>query len=96
METLLSLLLNAAGGVIAANIAGLLFRAITLGVLGNTLAGIVGGILGGELLDAVTTSGFMGMVGEFAAGGGVGFVLAMVLGAARRRAQAENPADQDA
>ena len=95
METLLSLLLNAAGGVIAANIAGLVCRSITLGILGNTLAGIVGGILGGELLDAATTSGFMGMAGEFVAGAGVGFVLALVLGAARRRAQAENAADPE-
>ena len=95
METLLSLLLNAAGGVIAANIAGLVCRAISLGILGNTLAGIVGGLLGGELLDAVTTSGFMGQTGELIAGAGVGFVLALVLGAARRRAQAGNAADPD-
>jgi len=96
METLLSLLLNAAGGVIAANVTGLVCRGISLGILGNTLAGIVGGILGGELLDAAATSGFMGQIGEFAAGAGVGTVLALALGAARRRAQIEKAADPDA
>jgi hypothetical protein len=38
------------GGIAAAIIAGLLWRPLSLGVLGNVIAGIVGGGLGGLIL----------------------------------------------
>jgi hypothetical protein len=79
VNLIIQLVAEAAGG----NIAGGLFRQFDLGPLGNSIAGIVGGGIGGQLLDMILTatgsptgaapagSGFDigSIVAEFAGGG---------------------------
>jgi len=65
MELIISLLSGAAGG----NIAGALMKNSSLGTLWNSVAGILGGGLGGSLL---------GMLGMSAGGGGLD--IASILG----------------
>lgn len=73
MELIISLVSGAVGG----NAAGALMKSKSLGVVGNSLAGIVGGGLGGQLL-AMVGAGGEGLIGEIA-GGGVGGAVVMVI-----------------
>lgn len=83
VSLIVQLLSGAAGG----NIAGSLLKNISLGTLGNSLAGIVGGLLGGNILNSalglgkvVATSGLdIGTIISQVAGGGVGGGLLMVI-----------------
>ena len=61
LATIISLASGAAGG----NIAGSLFKNLSLGTAGNSIAGILGGGLGAGVL------GMMGMGGVAEPGGGV-------------------------
>ena len=62
---LISLIIEAVSGALGGNIAGATMKENSLGTLGNSIAGIVGGGLGGVLLqsvlggaaDGTTTSG---------------------------------------
>ena len=56
MEWIISLITGAIGG----NVAGAIFKNLTLGPLGNTLAGVVGGGVGAEILNALTGAGVGG------------------------------------
>jgi hypothetical protein len=78
---LIQLISGAAGG----NAAGSLFRDKSLGTLGNSLAGAVGGGLGGQILTALLGIGAAGAgpldLGALIAqivGGGVGGAILMV------------------
>lgn len=81
---IIQLLSGAAGG----NIAGSLLRNLSLGTLGNSLAGIVGGGLGGQILSSLlnlpaasATGAFdpMAILTQVLAGGtGGGVTLAIV------------------
>jgi uncharacterized membrane protein YeaQ/YmgE (transglycosylase-associated protein family) len=74
MESLIASLLT---GAVGGNIAGALMKEKSLGVLGNSIAGIVGGGLGGQLLSMIGLGGD-GLLGSIA-GGGVGGALVMVI-----------------
>ncbi|WP_299923063.1 hypothetical protein [uncultured Pelagimonas sp.] len=87
MEMIIGLISGAIGG----NAAGGLFKNLNQGVLINSLAGIVGGGLGGTILSALGVGGMEGAAGAMGsfdvgsiltqvAGGGVGggVVLAIV------------------
>jgi len=50
METLLPLIIQLVSGALGGNVAGSLLKNFSLGTLGNSIAGIVGGGLGGTLL----------------------------------------------
>src|SRR3954468_22642423 len=52
LPLIIEVLCGAAGG----NIAGKLFKNLDMGTVGNSLAGIVGGGLGGQLINLLTTS----------------------------------------
>ena len=69
MEDLLPLIIQLVSGAIGGNLAGSLIKKISLGTLGNSIAGILGGGLGGQLL---------GMMGVAAGGGGMD--VASILG----------------
>ncbi len=79
---IISLLTGAVGG----NVAGALFKNISLGTAGNSICGILGGGLGGTILhflgvNANPDGGFdlMSILGSVASGGvGGGVVLAIV------------------
>ena len=48
-----SLIVQLVSGAVGGNAAGALFKNISLGTLGNSIAGIVGGGIGGQILQAV-------------------------------------------
>ena len=51
------LIIQLVSGAIGGNVAGGLLKNQSLGTLGNSIAGIVGGGLGGQLLSGVMSSG---------------------------------------
>jgi len=75
---IVSLLIQLASGALGGNAAGALFKNLSLGTLGNSLAGIVGGGIGGQILSQVLhvapAAGAMdiGSILTQVAGGGVG------------------------
>lgn len=70
------LIIQLASGAVGGNLAGALLKKQSLGTLWNSIAGIAGGGLGGQLLGllGIATSGGMDISGILSnvAGGGVG------------------------
>ena len=54
---IVALIIQLVSGAVGGNIAGLLMSKFNLGPIGNSIAGIVGGGLGGQLLSMVTSGG---------------------------------------
>ncbi len=81
-----NLIIQLISGAVGGNIAGGLFKKISLGTLWNSVAGIVGGGIGGQLLGLLgisTGSGGMdigSIVGNIAGGGVGGVVLLAIVG----------------
>lgn len=87
---IMTLLVNLVSGAVGGNIAGASFKDKSLGTLGNTLAGLVGGTAGTYILQAVNLLSSVGLsdmsVGQIAGnigssaviGGIVTFVLGMI------------------
>ncbi|MBK9313161.1 MAG: hypothetical protein IPM55_02765 [Acidobacteria bacterium] len=74
---LISLIIGAVGG----NAAGAVLKNYSLGTVGNTIAGLVGGGLGGQIITALLSSGAStGLVGNIASSGIGGAVLMIVIG----------------
>jgi uncharacterized membrane protein YeaQ/YmgE (transglycosylase-associated protein family) len=74
MENLLPLIIQLICGAAGGNIAGSMMKKSSLGTLGNSIAGIVGGGLGGQLLQ---------LLGVAASGGGgldAGSIISSILG----------------
>lgn len=55
------LLINVVSGAVGGNLAGVAWKEKSLGTLGNTIAGIVGGAVGVYVLQAVNILGTLGM-----------------------------------
>lgn len=83
MENLLPLIIQLASGAVGGNLAGALLKKQSLGTLWNSIAGIAGGGLGGQLLGllGIATSGGMDISGILSnvAGGGVGGGVLMTM-----------------
>jgi len=85
MELIISLLLGATGG----NIGGALIRKLNLGFIGNSMSGIVGGGMGGKILqsalcdpsDAVTSNI---MIPNIIGGLAGGLLFMMLIGILKR------------
>lgn len=86
---LIQLVAGAAGG----NIAGSLLRRMSLGAIGNTIAGMVGGGVGNVLLNGVLGPGQIAalalldlgaVIGEVAAAGVGGGVMMVLVGLLRQ------------
>jgi uncharacterized membrane protein YeaQ/YmgE (transglycosylase-associated protein family) len=77
MDLIIQLILGALGG----NLGGALLKNLSLGTLGNSIAGIVGGGLGGQILSAVLGGGAAagGSMVSSVAGGGVGGIVLMAV-----------------
>jgi uncharacterized membrane protein YeaQ/YmgE (transglycosylase-associated protein family) len=77
MDLIIQLALGAIGG----NVGGALLKNLSLGPIGNSLAGIVGGGLGGQLLSMVMGSGANagGNTVSSIAGGGIGGIVVMAI-----------------
>jgi hypothetical protein len=73
---LIPLLIQLVSGAAGGNIAGALLKNISLGTLGNSIAGIIGGGLGAKLL------GILGILAAAKSGGtmDIGSILGNVLG----------------
>ena len=90
MGNLLPLIIQLLSGAVGGNLAGSLIKKLTLGTLGNSIAGIVGGGLGAKLLGlmgvATSTVGATGgldlgsIIGSIAGGGVGGGVLMAIVG----------------
>ncbi|TKB47418.1 hypothetical protein [Thalassotalea mangrovi] len=90
MEGLLPLIIQLLSGALGGNLAGAIFHRLSLGTMGNSLLGILGGGLGAYLISMLgitlapggnlDLSGIIGSVASGAVGGGV---LMAVFGFAR-------------
>ena len=77
MEWIISLVTGAVGG----NVAGAIFKNLSLGPVGNTVSGVIGGGVGTAILNAITgaaTAG-SGSVVDNIASSAVGSVLVMLI-----------------
>jgi hypothetical protein len=89
-----ALISGAAGG----NIAGALLKKLSLGPVGNSIAGIVGGGIGGQLLGMLMGGGGAPAAGGFdigslvaqIVGGGIGGAILMAIVGAIRNAMAKS------
>ncbi len=85
---LISLIIEAVSGAVGGNIAGAAMKEKSLGTLGNSIAGIVGGGLGGVLLQSVLGGAAAGggsldlttMLSNVAGGGIGGAILMAIIG----------------
>ena len=84
------LIIQLATGAVGGNIAGALLKKFNLGPLGNSIAGIVGGGVGGQLLSLLTSGGTSAVAAPAAGmdlssivsslvGGGVGGAVLMAI-----------------
>jgi hypothetical protein len=88
MESLLPLLIQLGSGAAGGNVAGSLLKNLSLGTVGNSLAGIVGGGLGGQILGPLLGAAAAGgggmdigsILGQVASGGVGGGVMMAVIG----------------
>ena len=81
---IVSLIIQLISGAVGGNVAGAAMKQNSLGPIGNSIAGIVGGGLGGTILQAVmgaASSGSMdlGTIVSNIAGGGVGGAILMAV-----------------
>lgn len=80
---LVSWIISLVTGGVGGNIAGALLKKFSLGMLGNTIAGVVGGGLGGQLLTGLMGAGgeaTSGMLGNVAGSGIGGAILMIIIG----------------
>lgn len=90
MEALLPIIVQLVSGAIGGNAAGSLLKQFSLGTLGNSIVGILGGGIGGQLLGMLgiaTGAGEMdigGIVGSIAGGGVGGGALMAIIGVIRK------------
>lgn len=85
MSGMLPIIIQLIAGALGGNAAGALFKNLSLGTLWNSVAGIIGGGLGGQLLGmlGIAAGGgdmdLMGILGSVAGGGVGGGVLMAVI-----------------
>jgi uncharacterized membrane protein YeaQ/YmgE (transglycosylase-associated protein family) len=90
MDSLLPLIIQLVSGAVGGNLAGAALKNLSLGTALNSVVGILGGGLGGQLLGmlGVSTGGgemdIAGIVGSIAGGGVGGAVLLAVIGAIKK------------
>jgi hypothetical protein len=90
METIVSLIIQLVAGAIGGNGAAAAMKNADLGKLGNTIAGALGGVGGGQLLEMLMAGGAAaaagggldigGIIGQLIGGGAGGAVLTIVVG----------------
>lgn len=90
MESFLPLIIQLASGAVGGNLAGTILKEQSLGTAGNSIVGILGGGLGGQLLTMLLGAGaagggmsLTGILGSVASGGVGGGVLLAIIGIIR-------------
>src|SRR5260221_14646199 len=81
--TIINLIIQLLSGAAGGNIIGNTLKQYNLGPLGNSIAGIVGGGLGGQLLNMILGGGAAGGTGGTAAtagGLGIGSIVEQIAG----------------
>lgn len=73
-QQIINLIIQLISGAAGGNIAGTLLKNINLGTLWNSVAGILGGGLGGQILKLLTGAGAAVAAGEAANGAGIDIV----------------------
>lgn len=85
-----ALIVQLASGAVGGNVAGAALKKFSLGTAGNSIVGILGGGLGGQLLSMLGMGGGGGgldvasIVSSVAGGGVGGAVLLAIIGAIRQ------------
>lgn len=85
-----ALIIQLISGAVGGNAAGAIFKNLSLGTLGNSLAGILGGVGGGQLLGALGLMAGGGgldlasIISSVASGGIGGGVLLAVVGIVKK------------
>jgi uncharacterized membrane protein YeaQ/YmgE (transglycosylase-associated protein family) len=89
-----NLVLQLIAGAVGGNVAGSKMKNLNLGTVGNSIAGILGGGLGGQILSALGASALASSAGtgmnleaivaDLAGGGAGGAVLLAVIGAVKK------------
>jgi uncharacterized membrane protein YeaQ/YmgE (transglycosylase-associated protein family) len=79
-----SLIIQLVSGAVGGNIGGAIFKNLSLGTTGNSIAGIIGGPLGAMLLSQLglgggAEAGGLASILSTVGGGGVGGVILMAL-----------------
>ena len=77
-----ALLVQLISGAIGGTAAGAMLKNLSLGPIGNAIAGIVGGGIGGQILGAMMGGGGAAATGSVlgsVAGGGIGGIVVMVI-----------------
>jgi len=86
MENLLPLIISLVSGAAGGNLAGKILKKFSLGTLGNSIVGILGGGLGAQLLNMLgisTASGgtdIASIIGSLVSGAAGGGVLMTIVG----------------
>jgi len=88
-STLINLIIQLITGVVGGNAAGTALKDYNLGSIGNTIAGAIGGVGGGQLLQSVipAIAGAAGggldlgsIIGQIVGGGAGGAILTIIAG----------------
>jgi hypothetical protein len=89
MEMIISLIIQLVAGVVGGNAAGAALKDYNLGGIGNTIAGALGGVGGGQLLQAAipaiasAAGGNLdvgALLGQIVGGGAGGAILTVIVG----------------
>jgi hypothetical protein len=90
---LVALIIQLVSGAVGGNVAGSLLKQYDLGTVGNSIAGIIGGGIGGQLLTMILGGGGAAMaanldvgsiIGQIAGGGVGGGILMVIVGIIRQ------------
>lgn len=90
MENLLPLIIQLVSGAVGGNAAGAVMKNLSLGTVGNSIVGILGGGLGGQLLGILGISTGTGdmdigsIIGSIASGGVGGGALLAIIGVIKK------------
>jgi uncharacterized membrane protein YeaQ/YmgE (transglycosylase-associated protein family) len=85
---MINLIIQLISGAVGGNVAGSALKDYNLGPLGNSIAGIIGGGIGGQILShfspamaqAATTLDWGAIIGQVASGGIGGAILMVIVG----------------
>jgi uncharacterized membrane protein YeaQ/YmgE (transglycosylase-associated protein family) len=87
--TIINIIIQVIVGIVAGNATGVGFKEYDLGKLGNTIAGAIGGIAGGQILTALlpmlaeTADDISAIIGQAVGGGAGGAIVTFLLGLIR-------------
>jgi len=75
MEALMPLITQLISGAVGGNVIGAVLKKFSLGMVGNSIAGLVGGGLAGQFLGPMLGGGLPAELGAAAGGGGILMVV---------------------